>query len=150
MKKYSFSLTPADHKTHRSLPFTVIPGQTKLLLTVDYSPKVIENRGLFNRMVDREAVHLSLEEREKLKRLGVDQSWTLSNLLSLTLISPRGVAGCAHRSDNHQIIEIGEEFATPGFFPCKPERGEWKLIVSVSSLYEEAQVEIVIGERNHE
>jgi hypothetical protein len=143
-------LTESDHKTHRSFPFTVEPDQKKLHLEIYYSPKSMKNGDLLAEMINHEATYLSENERKKLKEQCSGQGRKLSNLLTFTLIGPRGIVGCAHRPASHQMIDMGENNTTPGFFPGKPEPGEWKLIVSACALYEKTEVKISIGEGVHE
>lgn len=58
----------------------------------------------------------------------------LVNLLTLSLDSPEGYVGCAHRHTPAQQHRISEQGSAPGFLSCRISAGEWKAVVNVHAV----------------
>ncbi len=125
-------LTESDTKTSVSIPFTV-PGNTeKLFITYSYSPKLLEDEEKAKRLIKENILRDAPEDAEAYTDYG--RFMPLKNLITLSLNSPEGYVGAAHRQDSEQHHEICEDFASPGFIKCKPEKGEWVLSLDIHAI----------------
>lgn len=135
IKETETYLRPDDEKSTRHIPFIVPEGITKLFITYSYSPKILED----------EEKSLELIKENLIRDAGGD--WTeytdyseflpLKNLVTLSLRSPGGFRGAAHRQDDRQLHEIGENFASRGFLKGKITEGYWTLCLNVHALVTE-------------
>lgn len=132
LKETQTYLRPRDEKSTRHIPFGVPEGVSKLYITYAYSPKILED----------EEKSLELIKENLIRDAGED--WTeytdyeeflpLKNLVPLSLRSPEGFRGSAHRQADKQYHEIGEDFASPGFIRGIIPSGQWSLCLDVHAL----------------
>ena len=135
LKETVTNLTPDDEKSTRYIPFTVPEGVKKLIITYSYAPKIL----------DDEKKSLELIKENLIRDAGED--WTeftdysefmpLKNLVTLSLFSPEGFRGAAHRQADSQYHEISESSADYGFIRGSITEGEWKLCLNVHALVTE-------------
>lgn len=124
-----YVLTRKDQSTHVRIPFNVPEGAEKLYVSVAYDPKYNYD----------EEYGLDLIEKSMLKQAGeplmskgeMRACLPLDNHLSFSIDSPQGPVGTAHRGNNRQNFTICADYADGGFYPCKPQCGEWTFIISV-------------------
>lgn len=136
LKETEAYLTPDDEKTHQYIPFSVENNVKKLCITYSYSPKLLED----------EEKAVSLIKENLLRDAGEDVSeyddygkfMPLKNLVTLSLVSPSGYRGAAHRQDSEQYHEISEDFASPGFLKGRIEKGQWSLRLDVHAVVTES------------
>lgn len=127
--KKSVTVTPKDEKTNIFLPFTVEDSLKRLEIDYSYSPKELEDEEKSIRLV-----------KENLQRDGYEDTGAykefmpLKNLITLSLNSPEGYVGAAHRQASQQHHEISEEFASVGFDRVKITAGEWKLALNLHAV----------------
>ncbi|MDR3292573.1 MAG: hypothetical protein LBT20_00530 [Clostridiales bacterium] len=121
----SRTFTPRDEYKHIALPFTVEGGYRCLKIHYSYFPKDYEDevrsvelvRGCAERSgTDLDAVYFK-------------NAIPIKNLLTLSIDSPNGAVGCAHRHGNDLEIVIGAE-PSYGFLPTEITAGEWRAVVS--------------------
>ena len=125
-------LKEADTKTSVTLSFTV-PGNTKkLFINYSYSPKILEDEGKAIRLIKENILRDAPFDADAYTDYG--KYMPLKNLVTLSLDSPSGYVGAAHRQDSEQHHEIGEDFSSPGFIRCKPEKGEWMLSLDIHAV----------------
>lgn len=65
---------------------------------------------------------------------GPGQVGGFNNLMTLALFDPKGLRGAAHRWQQDQKIEIGENVATPGFLPGRIMRGTWECVIDLHEI----------------
>lgn len=51
----------------------------------------------------------------------------IRSMITLSLHDPRGVRGAGHRHGARHVVELGEHFATPGYFPDPLPPGRWEV-----------------------
>lgn len=137
----------SDTKTSIAIPFTVQENAKKLFITYSYSPKILEDEEKSKRLIKANILKDAPEDVDAYTDYG--KFMPLKNLITLSLDSPEGYVGAAHRQDSEQHHEIGEDFASPGFIKCKPEKGEWILSLDVHAVVTEkviCKVKIEAGE----
>lgn len=123
------TLTPADSKTHVAFAFEVPAALAAVELRFSYAPKRCEDRGLSRRLI-----------LEGLRRYGTAAApgqalrWQdylpVQNLLTLSLDTPSGYAGCAHRHNPVQRHTVAPGNCSPGFAVTSLEPGLWRAVVS--------------------
>ena len=127
--KKSISVTPENEKTNIFLPFTVEDSLKKLEIDYSYSPKELLDEEKNIRLV-----------KENLQRDGFEDTGDysefipLKNLITLSLDSPEGYVGAAHRQAATQHHEISEDFASVGFDRVKIIKGEWILALNLHAV----------------
>lgn len=124
------TLTPADSKTHIPLAFEVPAVLAAMEVRFSYAPKRCEDPALARRLI--------LDGLEKYAPESVAEQpgrWEdylpVLNLLTLSLDTPSGYAGCAHRHNPDQRHIIAPGRCSPGFSVPKLEEGLWRAVVSV-------------------
>lgn len=126
-------LNPKDTKTNVELQFYVSQDLKKMEIQFEYSPKNLE---------DEERAHSYIDEGfEKYApapfRKGY-KPWRdylpVKNLLTVSLDSPKGYLGCAHRQDSVQTHIITEADASYGFVPAELPQGLWQITINVHAL----------------
>lgn len=113
----------AEHdKTNTEIPFNVPAGVGELKIEYSYSPKEPDEHTAV------EAVKAGLIRYGKqLKDKDPYHYLPAKNLVTLSLDSPSGYRGAAHRQDEKQEHLISGDFASPGFIAGEIEEGQWKL-----------------------
>ncbi len=126
------SLQDSDTKTSIDIPFTVPENTKKLFITYSYSPKILEDEEKAKRLIKENILRDAPEDVGEYTDYG--RFMPLKNLVTLSLSSPEGYVGAAHRQDSEQYHEIGEDYASPGFINGKPEKGGWILSLDVHAI----------------
>ena len=127
--KKSITVTPENEKTNIFLPFVVEDSLKRLEIDYSYSPKELLDEEKNIRLV-----------KENLERDGFEDTGDysefipLKNLITLSLDSPEGYVGAAHRQAANQHHEISEEFASVGFDRVKITAGEWVLALNLHAV----------------
>ena len=132
LKESQTHLTPDDEKSNRYIPFTVPEGIKKLFITYSYSPKILEDEKKSFELIKENIMRDAPEDFGSYTDYG--EFMPLKNLVTLSLTSPEGFRGAAHRQDDNQFHEIGEDLASPGFIRGKITEGQWSLALNVHAL----------------
>jgi len=133
LKETKMSLRPDDEKSNAYTPLDVPEGISKLCITYSYSPKILEDKEKSFELIKENLIRDVGEEW--MEYTDYDEFLPLKNLVTLSLLSPDGsYRGAAHRQANEQYHEIGEDFASPGFFKGKVTAGRWWLCLNVHAL----------------
>ena len=129
-------LTAADSQKNIPVPFFLSEDAQTLYLRFSYAPKTPSDTAAQLQMIEENIERDAPGEWGE----GYDPQafLPLKNLLTLSLDAPNGFRGAAHRQDPQQEHEIGEMFASPGFYPGKIIKGAWRLTVSVHALVTDA------------
>ena len=127
--KKSITVTPENEKTNIFLPFTVEDSLKKLEIDYSYSPKELldeeKNICLVKKNLQRDGFEDTGDYSEFIP---------LKNLITLSLDSPEGYVGAAHRQAATQYHEISEDFASVGFDRVKIIKGEWVLALNLHAV----------------
>jgi len=142
--KERLGLTEGDHRTHRVIPFSVEEGTRELRVEFSFSPRDIPDGELLDSKIDEEASGLSPGMKGKIREMVRAMGMGLTNQISLSLIGPKGYIGCAHQLTPELDIRLGEEGTSPGFFPGRPDPGEWKAVLSMDCLYRPVEAELTV------
>ncbi|MFW5780668.1 MAG: hypothetical protein ACOCWI_04380 [Bacillota bacterium] len=125
-------LTEKDKYTHMNIPFEVFEEANKLILSFSYFPKFFYDKKKSLQLV-----------REGLARYAPEKTFSdedlqrflpIKNLLTVTLDSPKGVVGTAHKQSEEQQHIISENHSSQGFLKQKIIKGKWNITVSSHSI----------------
>jgi hypothetical protein len=130
-------LVPASSKSQIRFQFLLPWDAEALELTFSYMPKAL---GECDRARELVAAGMSLYEGASPER--IEDEWRsrlpLNNLLTLSLDSPSGFRGAAHRQSPRQEISVSRFSASPGFLPGPIEAGFWAITISVHAVITES------------
>lgn len=135
LKETELHLSPEDSKSNRYISFTVPEGTEKLFITYSYSPKALEDKEKSYKLIKENILRDAPEDIERYTDYEVFMP--LKNLVTLSLDSPTEFRGAAHRHDESQHHEIGEQFASPGFLKGKINEGQWRLSLNIHAVVTE-------------
>lgn len=109
-------------KKNTSLYFEVPASVHSLKIEYDYTPKEPEES------IAVEAIKAGLHQYgQHLSDKDPYHYLPAKNLVTLSLDSPSGYRGAAHRQDAKQVHQIGADAASPGFCAGPIEPGRWRL-----------------------
>ena len=138
--KKSITVTPENEKTNIFLPFVVEGGFSSLTIDYSYSPKVLEDEEKSISLVKENLLRDGYEDKGD-----YGQFLPLKNLITLSLDSPEGYVGAAHRQASIQHHEISEDSASVGFDRVKITKGEWVLALNLHAVVtDECRCEIEV------
>ncbi|MBR3815307.1 MAG: hypothetical protein IKJ27_01125 [Clostridia bacterium] len=126
------TVTPENERTNIFLPFAVPSGVKKLIIDYSYSPKELTDREKCEALIKENLIRDCGEQWTEYTDYG--EFMPLKNLITLSLDSPEGYVGAAHRQAATQHHEIGEEFASVGFDKVKISAGEWVLTLNLHAV----------------
>lgn len=132
LKESETFLHPSDEKSNKYIPFTVPEGISKLFITYSYSPKNLRDKEKSYELIKENILRDAPEDIDRYP--DYDEFLPLKNLVTLSLDSPEGFRGAAHRHDENQFHEIGKSFASPGFLKSNIIEGEWRLSLNVHAV----------------
>lgn len=144
--KTTLRVTPAQEKTNIVLPFVLEREAKQLKINYSYAPKLSDGEAA------AKAAELCLRRDAGEYRSVYPAAETflpLKNLITLSLDSPEGYRGAAHRQADSQVHSITEHTASPGFLPGKLPAGQWRLVLNVHALvtpFCDCRVEIEVQE----
>ncbi len=118
-------INPENDKSNITHSFSVPKGISKLIIEFSYSPKALE---------DEEAALSIIQnalEKYEIKNRRAEEFLPVTNLVTLSLDSPEGYIGCAHRPQNVQRHEISKSASSKGFECCEIISGIWKIVLNV-------------------
>lgn len=117
-----------QNKTNIKFNFNVDKNIKALKITCSYSPKVLadEQAALNEALVCLEKYGESL--------LNAKDNLPIKNLVTLSLDSPSGYRGAAHRQDSEQIHILRADAASPGFIKGDIDSGVWSAVLNVHSI----------------
>ncbi|MDR3186055.1 MAG: hypothetical protein LBU04_04525 [Christensenellaceae bacterium] len=131
---------PTDENQHFHFPFVVCKHYRKLRVVYNYYPKQYND--------EKESIRLIIECLNKvgIPCNNVDEArleLPLNNHLTISVDSPSGPVGNAHRHSSNMTITIGNS-STYGFLPTEIEVGEWKATISTHCILSESIVVNII------
>lgn len=127
------TLTPKDSGTHIALPFVVPACCETLWIRYSYTPKTLEDLQASERIIEAALTRYAPGEY----RAGYG-NWTdylpLKNLATLSLDSPGGYCGCAHKQDSDMTFSVSRTEAGWGFHPPEHMEGSWRAVISCHAI----------------
>ncbi len=130
--KKSIRVTPEDEKTNIFIPFSVPEGCGKIEIDYSYSPKDLENEEKSIVLIKENLIRDGWDEIAE--KGDYKEFMPLKNLITLSLDSPEGYVGAAHRQAATQHHEISENFSSVGFDRVKIAAGEWILALNLHAV----------------
>ena len=125
-------LTPANEKTNIIVPFEVNGAFRKLFIGYSYSPKLLTDRERAQILIEENLIRDADDDAQYYTDR--EKFMPLKNLITLSLDSPEGYRGAAHRQDDEQHHEIGPDSASPGFIRGSIGKGGWRLVLNVHAV----------------
>ncbi len=132
LKETETYLRPDDERSNRYIPFTVPEGIKKLFITYSYSPKILEDKEKSYELIRENILRDAPEDVNRYP--DYEEFLPLKNLVTLSLDSPDGFRGAAHRHDENQYHEINKDFASPGFLKGEIISGQWTLSLNIHAV----------------
>lgn len=126
------TVLPENEKTNIILPFTVTERAGELIIDYSYSPKLLTDNEKAERLICENLLRDAGEDAGEYTDYG--KFVPLKNLITLSLDSPTGYSGAAHRQPNEQHHVIKKDFASPGFLKGEIEKGQWRLVLNVHAV----------------
>jgi hypothetical protein len=129
-------LHPENSKTNIFLPFKVENGFDRMEIHFSYTPKELDDKALSLKYINA-GMEKYAPEKYRSGYQNSEDFLPVLNLVTLSLDSPEGYLGCAHRHEPEQIHIISEKSSSPGFVPQKPVSGDWRAVVNVHAVVTE-------------
>lgn len=123
-------ITGQDARSHIDHIFRVDKPCKCLKIIFNYYPAYLENKAYSERLIRECFVKFTGSVNEE----KVKNYIPLKNLLTLSVDSPKGCLGTAHRHQAKQEHIISAGKASRGFMPAEIIKGEWNVTVSVHSI----------------
>lgn len=127
-------ILPEDNKTNIVLPFITDAAET-MKITYSYSPKILEDGERARVLIEECLANDTGEYRSEYPKY--TEYLPLKNLITLSLDSPEGYRGAAHRHDPEQLHVLSKNQASAGFLKGKITAGEWRLTLNVHAIVTE-------------
>ncbi len=132
IKNEVVKLTPENEKGNCVVSFILNKNYKKLFITYSYSPKILTDE---QKTIELIKENLMRDTGENWKEYNdYSEFIPLKNLITLSVESPCGLIGAAHRQANEQRHEISEEFASHGFIKSKIIKGQWNVVLNVHAV----------------
>lgn len=126
-------LTPISSKTHITYQFHLEHAMTSLEIDFSYAPKQFLDREASQSIILEAIERYSDPALVELHKRQWDNFYPLQNLMTLSLDSPLGFRGSAHRHAPEQKHTICPDWSktSPGFIAGHMPSGVWKVTISV-------------------
>lgn len=132
-----FLLRRADDKTNIFLPFQLIKPYRRLMIHWRYTPHLVTDNRIAAYEIERCCQRYLPEGKWPNKPIHPDAYDPLFNFVTLSLDSPAGYVGCAHRHDADMRLTVSETDASPGLEPCPICPGPWRAALHVHAVIQE-------------
>lgn len=145
------TVLPENNKTNIALPFTVDSAADFMKITYSYSPKQLGECERAKELIEECLLHDTGEFRRDYPDW--KEYLPLNNLITLSLDSPEGYRGAAHRQGCRQEHILSADFASVGFLRGEILKGEWTVTLNVHAIVTESCVcslKIEVGEGEYE
>ena len=131
LSEFEKVLNISDTYTFVRFSFKLDKQYAKMRIRFGFAPHVLEdeaeNLRLIRQCYAKYAPYLTdIADKDKGKKL--------CNHISLTLDTPAGCAGTAHRGQCSQEYEFYDGFASPGFMPFSLVPGEYFITMAINSI----------------
>ena len=133
----NFSLCKLDDKTNIFLPFQVTKPYQRLIIYWHYAPHLVTDGKIAAQEIERCCRRYLPEDKWPREPIDPKQFEPIFNFVTLSLDSPSGYVGCAHRHDANMRLFLSEAAASPGFEPHSICPGRWRAVLHVHSVIQE-------------
>lgn len=141
MFKLTTEFTPSMTSGHYRFPFTIDKPCNSMTIKYKYHPKALQDNRLSAQLISDCYARYGLSASDS----DIEAELPLNNHITLSLDSPAGLVGTAHRHANDTEFIISEGFATEGFNKTQIIDGEWAIALSTHAVLSDkvfAEVEI--------
>lgn len=130
--KKNLQLTISDNCSHIQLPFELPTKGSALFINFKFNPSRSLDKKACVELAKKQMAYYAPDRILTDKEL---QNYSVfKNLVTISLDSPEGYLGSAHRHDNNQQIIISPKESTRGFIKQKIIKGQWIVTVSAHSI----------------
>ena len=133
----SFSFRRANEITNIFLPFQIRRPYERLMAFLQYAPHRVTDDKLAVQEIRRCCRQYLPEETWPEEPVDPKRYEPIFNFVTLSLDSPSGYVGCAHRHDANMRLFLTEAAASPGFEPCPICPGPWRVVLHVHAVVQE-------------
>lgn len=130
--KKEIRLTPADEKTNISVPFTLQSQADEMHINFSYSPKILEDEQRAAELIKKCLLHDTGEFINEYN--DYSEYLPLKNLVTISVDSPNGYVGAAHRHNPNQTHILSENVSSVGFSAGKIVSGDWNVMINVHAV----------------
>lgn len=137
------SFAPQMTSAHYRFPFIIDKDGGVLRLRYSYSPKRLEDNARARKLIAGCYARYGFAASEE----EIDAELPLNNLITISLDSPRGLVGNAHRHASQAEYFVSQGTSSPGFIPTSVIKGEWAIVLSAHGVLSDrvdAEVEIYV------
>ncbi len=125
-------LSPCDEKTNIICPFTVKGEVNAVYIDFDYSPKNLDDFEKSKFLIKK---CLSVDEPDITDdMINFNDFLPLKNLVTVSVYSPCGWVGSAHRHNPVQHHIVNKIKSSPGFISGEIVPGEWYVCINVHAV----------------
>lgn len=148
----SFSLCRADDKTNVFLPFQVAKPYQRLIIYWNYEPHLVTDDKIAAQEIQRCCRRYLPEDKWPDEPIDPKQYEPIFNFVTVSLDSPSGYVGCAHRHDANMKLILSKTAASPGLEPCPICPGQWRAVLHVHAVIQEPVIGSlrIVGEDGEE
>lgn len=130
--KKKLTIEAKQNRLHINIPFQIPSEGKKLYINFSYKPHRYNDKERCIPMLRKALAHYAPEksytDEDLLRYL------PLKNLVTVSLDSPSGAVGSAHRHNDNQKHIISEVESSRGFIKQKIIQGDWNITLSVHSI----------------
>lgn len=127
------TLTTADDKTNIRCPFLLEQPLSRMEIHFSYSPKELADTEKARQLIEDGFEKYAPEPYRKGYKPW-QEYLPIVNLLTLSVDSPSGYVGAAHRQSPEQTHTLTAVSCSRGFVPVRLTSGEWAVTVNVHAL----------------
>lgn len=130
MFKLTAEFTPSMTSGHYRFPFTVEKPCSGITIKYRYNPKTLQDAHLSAQLIKDCYARYGLSASDS----DIASELPLNNHITLSLDSPTGIVGTAHRHANDTEFVISDSYATEGFNKTQIIAGEWAVVLSTHAV----------------
>lgn len=130
--KKQIRVTPADEKTNITIPFTLSCEAEELHINFSYFPKILDDEERASELIHACLVHDTGEFIDEYS--DYSEYLPLKNLITISVDSPLGYRGAAHRHNPKQEHILSENINSAGFTAGKIIAGDWAVMINIHAV----------------
>lgn len=130
MFKLTAEFTPSMTSGHYRFPFTIEKPCNGITIRYRYAPKTLQDAVLSAQLITDCYARYGLTASDS----DIAAELPLNNHITLSLDSPAGLVGTAHRHANDTEFTIGANYSTEGFNKTHIAAGEWAVVLSTHAV----------------
>ena len=133
----SFLLCRTDDKTNIFLPFNLVKPYQRLIIYWNYAPHMVTDHKIAAKEIQHCCQKYLPDDKWPDMPIDLEEYDPIFNFVTLSLDSPSGYVGCAHRHYANMELVVSETDASPGFEPCLICSGQWRVALHVHAVIQE-------------